>query len=299
MFDDGLTVGEYYQSGTTPNSAPMGTRLITNDFIGIEIELERARTLARHLGNSNPGNFWEIKTDGSLRNNGYEFVFNGPKNGQTAENGLNHYSAVLATLAGANRPLASVRSSIHVHVDVRDLTKQQLLRMLLLYSIFEIVLFKSYARERLASHFCIPLSNCVDLFPSARHLNNGFAAFDQYINHPNLGRYSALNLKAISRFQSVEFRHLGGTLDTDLIYEWANVCLSFKRAIHRDINFATEFFLASQHGFSGHLSQYFPEATVRRVIAYYEANEPAGQFDRDIIDSIVYTQSLCQASVNL
>lgn len=275
--------------------------LATSDKIGVEIETENAGYLTEtFLSSEDPRRqYWSDKDDGSLRGGGVEFVFNHPTGGSCAVDAIEFFHELCEGLPHHQRPSMSVRTSVHVHLDMRDTTSHQALRLLALYSIFEKVIFKSFARERINGHFAIPFNDCVNLTPSYHMLYQGWNEFLQWQDSPDVGRYSAVNLCALSRFGSLEFRHHGGTWDKERLLLWINLILSLKRASQREIDFASEFFFASQHGFQNHLFQFFRDDVAQHIIKFYEDNSSMLQFHRDMVRGIVHTQACIQPRINI
>lgn len=261
--------------------------LITDDHIGVEVELENAAHIQRgFIG-------WEAHRDGSLRNNGMEFIFDGPVGGKEAYDRLINFQQIIENPL-VNRgvmPICAVRSSVHVHVNVNDLTPQQIGSMLGLYIVFETPIFKTFAPERAAgNHFCRPFKDCLEMSQVFYWLKRDWSTFENNINSPRIGRYCALNLKAMFKFGSIEFRHHGGEWRSDKLIQWINTCLSFKRAAHLNINFVNDFFKNSAIGYEGSLRQYFPRDVVDRVLAHYKNDINA--LNKDVAVGVVALQNL-------
>lgn len=96
-------------------------------MVGIEIEVENITQQVIPLA------YWDAKSDGSLRNNGIELV-SVPLQIKQVQLALEH---VFDVLNQNNKPDFSNRTSIHIHVNCRDLTQDQLYNFILLYAIFE------------------------------------------------------------------------------------------------------------------------------------------------------------------
>jgi hypothetical protein len=188
--------------GTIPTPHP-------ETLIGIEVELEGVQY------KSIPATF-AVTEDHSLKLQGAEFV-SIPLEIRYAEMELTRLFH-----AFTNTIMASNRCSIHVHLNVRDLTVNKLNSLLALYVIYEKTLFK-LSGNRWKSNYCTPVSNNPDMI--MRWLQY---PFDSWY------KYSALNLCPIfggesKRFGTVEFRHLKGTTNTKEIIDWCNLisCLKF------------------------------------------------------------------------
>jgi hypothetical protein len=131
------------------------------------------------------------------------------------------------------QPVASKRTSVHVHLDVRDMTGEQLVNLLLLYFVFEKPLLHYHKNIRDNNIFCLP-------YHKAESVVENLAEVIYFIRKGkktevrnalgNIGKYSALNIGAVRSKGSVEFRHMGGTYDSEAILEWINIILSLKAA---------------------------------------------------------------------
>lgn len=162
--------------------------------IGIELELEGREEWPSVAG-------WRKEADGSLRD-GIEYVFDGPKGGALALRNIKNMASMLKEYPVDN----SFRCSTHIHLDVRDMDFEQLKRLVIAYSMMEGVMFQHCAVERRYSNFCTPFF----LNTWLPRLFAGYLA-DERDTHRlhNLGawpKYSALNLKPVTQYGSVEFR---------------------------------------------------------------------------------------------
>lgn len=215
-----------------------------NTFIGVEIELE-------NLGNFKGLEYdemmktglWSIVDDGSLRNHGLEFVMQTANNKDPLRGGditraLFRFKKVMRDYIkkGNEPPKCTHRTSIHVHMDVRDLSLSQLKKLILLYAIFEETFFNWSMPERLNNNYCRSLDHFPDITarmatilaipddesPMSRHhlmeaLEGG-------------NKYDAANYLSIRQRGSFEFRLLHGTYDTELMLKWINILQALKLA---------------------------------------------------------------------
>lgn len=192
--------------------------------VGIEVEVENAR-------DRNPGaSPWFAQTDGSLRNDGREFV-----TPPLASNSIEVYTNPFWDQMPA-RWTFSQRTSIHVHVNARDLTWQQLKMWLLTYCVFEKVLFDFAGVDRAKGIFCVPLLDTQ--YPD--YMISKLVA-RQHGAQGNWEKYSAVNLSRLSDLGTVEFRHLPGTRDKEKVLLWLKVLDDIRTA---GISFTEEQFLA-------------------------------------------------------
>jgi hypothetical protein len=122
------------------------------------------------------------------------------------------------------------RSAFHYHLNVRDLTLEQLAVFLLLYSTVEFLMFKMTTEFRMASNFCVPVNDTYDYYEFVRELLEG--KWDRGDFQPDMagGKYGALGLFRLWDLGTVEFRHLHGTLDLHLLQNWIGLGLALKKA---------------------------------------------------------------------
>jgi hypothetical protein len=197
----------------------------SSTFIGVECEFERVN---KKLPMTDAGAYsWAQHVDGSLRDSGLEFTFNGPLFGQDAETAIN-WLIPKAKEAGY---ATSVRTGLHVHLDVRNLSSEELMRLCLLYSFVEPLLFAWAGKHREESVFCVPWYYATAATKEAgallQHLTKaGAGDTPSLLLAEKIERYAALNLQALSRFGSVEFRHMEMTFDISRI----NLLLRLKMA---------------------------------------------------------------------
>ncbi|MCI0550231.1 MAG: hypothetical protein L0287_04700, partial [Anaerolineae bacterium] len=133
--------------------------LINNEWLlGLEIEVENV-ILAKYQEAVALTHYpiWNPKPDNSLRNNGMEFV-SIPMKGTMVHKAL-HF---LAHALGPKIDFSS-RTSVHVHMNVRDMTISQIAAIGVVYAAVERLLFKWVGKGREASIFCVPLYETHDL----------------------------------------------------------------------------------------------------------------------------------------
>lgn len=170
--------------------------IVGTHLAGVEIELEGIR------GQRPRFNYWTAKGDGSLRNNGMEFVCSSPWGGRDLYNAAIEIDGWLF----AAQPEDTWRCSTHVHVDVRDMTVPQVKRMILAYAMYERILFKCSGFHRYKNNFCVALGFAQE---QINNLSNAWSRDDASFLQTLLGtwdKYSAMNLLPMGNFGSIEFR---------------------------------------------------------------------------------------------
>lgn len=207
--DNMLTYERAYPKYWKPINCP----LVANDIdIGIEVEVERVA----HPGRITTYSLWQQHPDGSLRDNGIEFVTQ-PMRGDRIHYALNQ---LFDQLEEGRR--FSHRTSIHIHQNALDMTNIQIATECLLYSVFEKLFFKFVGGDRDKNNFCVPWYDSKNYYVIGSLL-------DQEIPHLEAFRYSALNADALRKFGTLEFRHLGGTDDKVKITRWINLIFCLKK----------------------------------------------------------------------
>lgn len=201
---------------TTKEPYPMAAPKV---LVGVEVEVENVLKLDPNTTLL----FWQSKEDHSLRNRGYEFVTPGVIPAGQVE------PALKQLFGGLNSDVDfSARTSIHVHVDVRQLTLNQLVGFLLVYTALENLLFKYAGLNRRTNIFCVPLTE-TGLFES---LASDPAKFIWSIES-YWSKYTALNLLPITNFGSVEFRHLPGTKNLKQVLGWIDLITRLKLYVYK------------------------------------------------------------------
>ena len=177
-------------------------------LVGVEVEVENVQSI-------DPGLllcFWDMTEDGSLRNNGREF--------RTWACPLLYVEPALRQLFyGLNHDVDfSKRCSIHVHIDVRQLTLSQLVGMMLTYTAVENLLFRFASLERRRNIFCVPVTE-------TRLLTNTWADPINMLMGINQiwQKYSALNMLPIQKFGTIEFRQMPGTANVKQLLIWIDL----------------------------------------------------------------------------
>ena len=182
-----------------------------NYIFGIEVEVERVPN-PRIDGTT----YWTMTADGSLRNDGVEFV-SLPIRMDQIEGALKQLRANLP-----NTHEFSPRTSVHVHMNVRDMTITKINNLVLLYTMVENLLFNYAGESRKNNVFCIRLQDT-----NYVRLMRDFQTNPYEVVH-TWNKYTALNLNPMQDKGTVEFRHMRGTVDTTTLITWINFLACLK-----------------------------------------------------------------------
>ena len=187
--------------------------------VGIEIEVEALRRLPTMPDDSE----WRSETDNSLRGYSMEYVLRKPikieKVGKSIEN-LREYVAL-----AKSSPKYSERAGVHIHVNVQEMTSNQVFTMAMVYYCMESSLVRFCGPDREGNHFCLRLEDAdyvVDVLESALRNRNL-----RYLDSEDI-RYASLNFCSLFRYGSLEFRAMETTPNFDKVEEWAKILVAIR-----------------------------------------------------------------------
>lgn len=263
--------------------------------VGVEFEVEGVVDKTKLQEEMEKINFVSVH-DGSLRNSGLEFN-SCPIFGKDLFNFVNKAITILSN----NGIILSSRCGFHVHLDMTHFTPNQIINHIIIYCIFEKVLFKYCGNNRQHNPFCIPLN---DTYGQIYKLG-GLITFDansleKEINQNKfrdlcLGtmRYLALNIAALHKHGTLEYRHAAMCLDINFIFNWINIIMSIHKASNVEyiINLPSlqtkeEYEQFAKQIFSHQaLSNTTPQKSLYEVLGglYIFEDEHKGSFIEDII----------------
>lgn len=189
-------------------------------LLGIEIEAE-GKDMREVITK-----YWRSENDGSLRGHypetKAEFVLHKPIE-------LNEVVPALEELTKALKGATfdfSFRTSVHVHVNVQDLTHAQIMNMVYTYLLIEEPLMTYCGKSRKANRFCLRAADAEGLLTTInKMIREGEGS--HYLADDNI-RYSAINLAALNKYGSIEFRGMRGNMDIEVISTWATALTNLK-----------------------------------------------------------------------
>ena len=182
--------------------------------IGIEVEVE-----GRGLPPAVTG--WNVVPDGSLRGESAEYVLRQPVPRDKYEDTLNNLRDALSSATINN----SYRTSVHVHINAKDMYVRHIYNQMLIYLLFENALSPIYGKERVGNLFCLRMRDAQQYLDTFR-----WVVANDRLNEMNNREMRYLGLNPVSLFAhgSLEYRHMRGTTDTDEIKAWVSMLLRMK-----------------------------------------------------------------------
>lgn len=198
--------------------------------IGLEIECE---------GWKLPGSFfswWQALNDGSLK------PPSSPSNGMTMEYRLQipiearHVPEALkylwnSMLQSKSKLVDSNRTSVHVHLNCAKYTFREVFQIICLFIIFEELLVKWCGPEREGNLFCL---RACDAEFVTQQIFRGIKGSDYNRFTGDEYRYASLNVAALRKFNSLEFRSMRGCIDNnslidvETIQTWVDIIMKIK-----------------------------------------------------------------------
>lgn len=190
---------------------------LQDDGIGIEVEVENHKNVNYGYYSDN---FWTYKEDNSLRNSGIEYVTNLGLSLKHSLEALENLFKYIPEYIESNS-----RCSTHIHMNILDLTQEQLLSLVMIYALSEHSLYEFAGMKRYKNIFCVPLLQS-DLFPVFKNYSNNFIYISKH-----WPKYCGINLNTICKYGTVEFRQLRGTYDVSKIITWIKLLWKMKEYV--------------------------------------------------------------------
>jgi hypothetical protein len=166
--------------------------------VGVEVEVEADS----EIWDPYDSTCWNLVSDNSLR--GYyngEYVLKTPLPKKAAINAVNLLASKLKG-SGVND---SFRAGVHIHVNVRDLTFDQLMSFYAYCMIIDEAFVDWCGPTRRGNHFCLRVKDAeYALWEFVNAYKKGHV---KHLLSDNI-RYSSINLKPLYSYGSVEFRSL-------------------------------------------------------------------------------------------
>lgn len=187
--------------------------------IGMEIELEGA-----YLYKS-PTKWWSASKDDSLRkykdtHDPMEYILREPISRNNLDIALDY---LIKRLTREKTYVhLSERTSVHVHLNVSNWTMVQVFTLITLYTILEGVIINWCGEHRVGNLFCLRMMDAQAYVKRLNHIISHGHYND--LQSDDL-RYSACNVTSLSKYGSLEFRSLRGTIDKKIITTWVDILL--------------------------------------------------------------------------
>jgi hypothetical protein len=199
---------------------------LAGQYIGVEIEIENySNGQVRRLLAESP--FWENKEDHSLRS-GTELVLAEPLMGTHLTQAINDFFRFVTSYT------TGPRTSVHIHMNMRQDTDtmESLHNLCALYYIYEDAFFRLSDPQRKWCSYCHPFEDSPPEPLVAVLRSESIETVSRLLNDTssNASRYYGLNLYALMRYGTIEFRHMPGLSDMGRLIRWIHLLMELKKA---------------------------------------------------------------------
>ena len=180
--------------------------------VGIEIEIEKITNYGKLF-------LFKVDKDGSLKDNGFEFI-SCPLKDENVLYAMKEYEE--AVVLASPTATFSHRCSVHVHINVSKLSMGQLRALIATYLVVEPYFFFLCEDHRAGNSYCYPL---------------GDTGITWDMIDPNIVtkdfKYAALNVHHLHDYGTLEFRQFGGSLDSKKILNWIETVLCLYKFVEK------------------------------------------------------------------
>lgn len=195
----------------------------TSDRIGLELELESSKT--QSLAWVDKQSMWTVHNDGSLRQNGVEYVFANPLWGGDIDAALQLFE----DSTNGTTFVDTGYGSTHVHYNVGNLHTTEVMSIVVGWAILEDVFLTVCKPSRDGNNFAQRfnvLNNLVTTLSSSYGANKRIDRLFANVSQ-DYWKYANLNLATIRTFGTLEFRPYHSTWDTKEIRAWIDRIINF------------------------------------------------------------------------
>lgn len=227
---DILTFGnpDYHPVEGDPDDIQLASDVIS---VGVEVELEN---LASNWRGASAVSSWEVVNDGSLRGVAREIRSRSPVRGNELKQNL------LQLFRGFHDNSltrhSNARTSMHVHVNVLDMSRNEFRCLLAVGSLADSILFKHTGPNRPFTGYSAPTANnLAKLLGEASELrlhsmSTSLADYLGFAVDSIESRYQSVNLQALVKHGTVEFRHFETPETREDMVKIINACMNVKLA---------------------------------------------------------------------
>ena len=186
----------------------------TEGRFGVEVEVEGNPGVYENFGR------WLVTTDGSLRGgSSREYVLHQPLNLQQATEAVNDLYRQIRENQGTIDN--SMRAGVHIHLNVQNLTGLQLFNLLAVYYVFEELIVRQCGPHRQGNLFCLRMIDASGVNSVINSVLN-VESFVEGIDSESV-RYAAMNLAALPKYGSIEFRAIQTPTTPEPIIMWLQI----------------------------------------------------------------------------
>lgn len=221
---------------------------LPKERVGLEYEWENTRTYGRAVRAWDENNtpmpshivttrqYFDTHVDGSLRQDGCEWVFKRGYSGTMIVNAVN----AMDETARIGEFKGSYRTSLHVHLNMQDVDfPHDVTRMGAVYCMVEPFLYDFVGEDRDCCNYCTPwaahpghfetwFSLLNNTYLKAQAQNN-IQTYAGQFKHSKAVKYSGLNFFSLGDFGTVEFRQAPVIMQRDKILVWINLLMRLKK----------------------------------------------------------------------
>ena len=281
------TVADFLGKRQAKSRYPKYQLPLASTLCGVELEIDNPNNNEGVVYPTCVAPVWKQTHDGSL-NNGYEYVLNAPLAGKQLTN------AIYQLFDHGTKTTRTFTGSTHIHVNVIDgMRMNQLKTLVLLCYYFEDMLYGVGDYSRKWCGFAnpmatIPVNTMKDIFAlnDLRSLRDALDA---------TGRYYGLNLRAMDKYGSVEFRYFPTATSAEELLYWLKLVQLFKKAaLETGTPKKLVALLSSEEGVAQFMDKYFSE--------YKKYWHYAGSFydiQKRVYKSMIITEAADKPVVNV
>jgi len=234
---------------------------LPDEMMGIELEAESV-----YIGTSAPLVLagWTIDRDGSLRNDGREFVLSQPLAGSSLTRAIHTLFEMQSPDRGQMlRYQVNPRAGTHVHINWIENTVGSAAALIALMYIIEPLVYSWADEDRAWCSYCNPLSDIpAKVLNKLLRMESEDDDDDEWllreIDDESVGRYHGLNIVALAKYGTFEFRYFPSTASRADMVKWVKFVQLAKRCavtFQDDVPALVERLL--QGNVAGFLQEYF------------------------------------------
>ena len=195
------------------------------DAFGVEIEVEpnnpTMRPSAFFPQNEEYTRYWSTKSDGSLRNNGYEIISKVMNEFEIDQAKDSYNESFPWRLFDTTSP----RTSVHVHLNFSQNYLFEVITFFCHMLLIEDIVAEYCGKTRKGNLFALESGKSLANYNNVKEL----ITKQDYRFGNNDYRYTAINLESLSRLGTVEVRTMRGLTNIDEVFDWVMTLVQIKK----------------------------------------------------------------------